>query len=216
MNLNVIAKCFAITLFLAFTHQVAAQDTQYGQGLFLDFYVIQNVVEDIKEPTGRSMATLVDTSAPNMSYLSPFEIEPALEQFQDKLWGLHWTGFLKVDSEGPHTFNLMIETTATGSGWSHSVHCQSWFKIQDRLIANHELQEFHDGTENAYGDLELKPGIYETEVWFACNEVGGAENSIEGASTSISKSKPTITLNMRGPNDAMLRPIPKNQLLHEL
>ena len=191
-----------------------AQDTQYGQGLLLDYYVIENP-DDVKEPVGRSMATLVDTSAPQLSYLGPFEIEPALEQFNDKLWGLHWTGFLKVDESGPYSFNLLVNTTATGTGWSNAVTCQSWTKIQDRVIASHELQDFFDGNKNAYGDVDLQSGIYDFEVWFACNEVGSASKPA-GGNTSIEKSKPSITVNMRGPDDAMLKPIPKNQLLHEL
>ena len=93
---------------------VQAQDTQYGQGLLLDYYVIENP-DDVKEPVGRSMATLVDTSAPQMSYLGPFEIEPALEQFRDKLWGLHWSGFLKVNEGGPYSLNLLLNTTSERS-----------------------------------------------------------------------------------------------------
>ena len=188
---------------------VQAQDTQYGQGLLLDYYVIENP-DDVKEPVGRSMATLVDTSAPQMSYLGPFEIEPALEQFRDKLWGLHWSGFLKVNDGGPYSLNLLLNTTSeqTGTYESHAISCQSWLKIQDRVIASHELQWLWDGNQNAYGDIDLRPGIYNFEVWFACNKVGG--------NTSIDKAKPSITVNMRGPNDPMLKPIPKNQLLHEL
>ena len=187
---------------------VQAQDTQYGQGLLLDYYVIQNP-DDVKEPTGRSMATLVDTSAPQLSYLGPFEIEPALEQFRDKLWGLHWTGFLKINDGGPHSLNLLVNTISKKSSNDYyAIGCQSWLKIQDRVIASHELQWFWDGNQNAYGDIDLRPGIYNFEVWFACSKVG------EGS--SIDQAKPSITINMRGPNDAMLKPIPKNQLLHEL
>jgi len=50
--------------------------------------------------------------------------------------------------------------------------------------------------------------VYAIEVWFACNNVGG--------STTIQDSKPTLTLNVRGPNDAMLRPFNSRNLLHEL
>ena len=189
---------------------VQAQDTQYGQGLLLDYYVRQNP-DDVKEPTGRSMATLVDTSAPQLSYLSPFEIEPALEQFRDKLWGLHWTGFLKINTGGAYSLNLLVNTSSQDKDSYYddrAIGCQSWLKIQDRVIASHELQWFWDGNQNAYGDIDLRPGIYNFEVWFACNKVGGR--------TSVDKAKPSITVNMRGPDDPMLKPIPKNQLLHEI
>lgn len=183
-----------------------AQDTQYAQGLILDYYIVQNP-EDVQGPKGRSMATLVDTTVPQMTYLSPFEIEPALQQFRDKLWGLHWNGFLKIDDGGPYSFNLLVNTTAKGTT-GHFINCQSWLKIQDRVIASHDLISFFDGNQNAYGDIELRPGIYDFEVWHACNEIGW--------NTSVETSNPSITVNMRGPNDAMLRPIPRNQLLHEI
>lgn len=185
-----------------------AQDTQYAQGLFLDYYVIQNP-DDVNEPVGRSMATLVDTSAPHLSYLNPFEIEPALKQFQDKAWGLHWTGFLKINEAGPHSLNLLVNTTAEHeTRESHAIRCQSWLKIQNKVLASHELQWFNNGNQNAYGDIDLRPGIYDFEVWFACNDIGH--------NTTVETTQPSITINMRGPNDPMLKPIPKNQLLHEL
>lgn len=198
----------SLTLIASFA-AVQAQDTQYAQGLLLDYYVIETP-DDVKGPVGRSMATLVDKSAPEMSYLGPFEIEPALEQFRDKLWGLHWTGFLKINVEGEYSLNLLLNTSSQDkdSYYSHhAIGCQSWLKIQDRVIASHERQPFWDGNQNSYGDIDLQSGIYNFEVWFACNEVGDR--------TSINKAKPSITVNMRGPNDAMLTPIPKNQLLHE-
>ena len=187
---------------------VQAQDTQYGQGLLLDYYVIENP-DDVQEPTGRSMATLVDTSAPQLSYLGPFEIEPALEQFRDKLWGLHWSGFLKVNSGGAYSFNLQVNTvTDDPDDRDDTITCLSWLKVQDRELVSHELQRFAEGNKNAYGDIDLRSGIYDLEVWFACREVGSEQ--------TVDESKPQIRLNMRGPDDAMLKPIPKNQLLHEL
>lgn len=209
MTLKTLTAVSAILILMASTQPVSSQDTQYGQGLLLDYHVIQNP-DDVKEPTGRSMATLVDSSVPQLSYLSPFEIEPALQQFRDKLWGLHWSGFLKVDAGGPYTLNLLLNTSSEreGSYENYAVACQSWLKVQDRVIASHELKWFWNGNQNAYGDVELRPGIYNLEVWLACNSVGG--------STSIDNANPNVTLNMRGPNDAMLKPIPKNQLLHEL
>ncbi len=184
-----------------------AQNTQYAQGLILDYYIIQNP-EDVEGPKGRSMATLLDTSVPQMSYLGPFEIEPALEQFRDKLWGLHWTGFLKVEDAGPHSFNLLINTSAESNSNVYASSCQSWLKVQDRVISAHDLKWFRDGNRNSYGDINLRTGIYAVEVWFACNDFGNRTNP--------NIAKPSITVNMRGPNDAMLIPIPRNQLLHEM
>jgi len=205
MKSKILTAVSATLITFGLAQSTVAQDTQYGQGLLLDYYVIQNP-DYVKEPTGRSMATLVDTAVPQMSYLGPFEIEPALEQFKDQLWGLHWHGYLKVDEAGPYSFNLLINTTANAN--RDFISCQSWAKIQDRTIASHELQKFGDGNKNTYGDIDLRPGIYNFEVWFACNEVGRY--------TSVGVAEPSINVNMRGPNDAMLKPIPKNQLLHEL
>src|SRR6056297_1156620 len=106
MKLKIMTAISAALISIAFA-TAQAQDTQYGQGLLLDYYVIENP-DDVKEPAGRSMATLVDTSVPQMAYLSPFDIEPALEQFRDKLWGLHWSGFLKVNEGGPYSLNLLL------------------------------------------------------------------------------------------------------------
>ena len=184
---------------------VQAQDTQYGQGLLLDYYVIQES-DEVNEPTGRSMATLIDTSVPQMSYFGPFEIESALEQFQDNLWGLHWHGFLKANEGGPYSFNLLVNTTANAD--RDYISCKTWTKIQDRIVASHELQKFGNGNKNAYGDIDLQPGIYNFEIWFACNKVGKY--------ISVYEADPSIKVNMRGPNDPMLKPIPTNQLLHEL
>ena len=202
-----IRRSFFIILTLAIFSPfsaIQAQDTQYGQGLFLDYYVMQNP-DDIQEPTGRSLATLIDTSAPQLSYLGPFEIEPALEQFRDKLWGLHWSGFLKVNAGGAYSFNLQINTSSDDN--NKYIICSSWLKVQDRQLVSHERQKFVDGNKNAYGDIDLRSGIYDLEVWFACSELEGR---------TVDRYKPQITLNMRGPDDAMLKPIPKNQLLHEL
>lgn len=208
MKFKALTTLSVTLLTFALVQSTVAQDTQYGQGLLLDYFVIQNP-DDVKEPTGRSMATLVDTSVPQMSYLGPFEIEPALKQFRDKLWGLSWSGFLKVDDPGPYSFNLLINTTSERPRDDrYGVTCQSWLKLQNRVIAGHELQLFRDGNVNAYGDIDLQPGIYQLNVWLACSSVG--------AYTNIDAVKPIINLNMRGPNDAMLKPIPKNQLLHEL
>lgn len=197
----------ATLIIFAMVQSTVAQDTQYGQGLLLDYYVIQNP-DDVKEPTGRSMATLVDTSAPQLSYLNPFEIEPALNQFRDNLWGLHWTGFLKINDAGPYSFNTLINSNSTRTDSYGSIYCESWLKVQDRLVAAHPLQQFNDGNKNAYGDVDLRAGIYSFEVWLACNKIGGG--------ITPDSSKLSVTINMRGPNDAMLKPIPKNQLLHEL
>lgn len=196
----VLVLIFAVTA-------IQAQDTQYAQGLLLDYYVIQNA-DDVEGPKGRSMATLIDTSVPQMSYLVPFEIEPALEQFRDNLWGLQWSGFLKVDDPGPYSFNLLVNTAAESNTHAWSITCRSWLKIQDRVIASHELKRFLDGNQNAYGNIDLRPGIYDFEVWFACSE--------HGSRTNPDNARPNLTVNVRGPNDAMLRPIPRNQLLHEI
>lgn len=196
-----------MSLTIGLAHSAMAQDTQYGQGLFLDYYV-NRTADYVAEPTGRSTATLVDTSVPQMSYFVPFEIEPALNQFKDHFWGLHWNGFLKIDDAGPYTFNISINTTAKTSQPYHSVTCLSWLKIQNRIVAGHELQQFFNGNKNAYGDIDLTPGIYNFEIWFSCNELGNL--------TDIVTANPMLSINMRGPNDAMLKPIPKNQLLHEL
>ena len=143
-----------------------------------------------------------------MSYLGPFEIEPALEQFRDKLWGLHWSGFLKINDAGAHSFNILISSNSDRTDSYGSISCESWLKLQNRAIADHPLQFFNDGNKNAYGDIDLRPGIYDFEVWLACNKTGGG--------ITPDSSKLSITVNMRGPNDPMLKPIPKNQLLHEL
>lgn len=205
----------ATLLTFALVQSTVAQDTQYGQGLLLDYYVVQNP-DDVKEPTGRSMATLVDTSVPQMSYLTPFEIEPALNQFNDQFWGLHWNGFLKVETGGQHSFNLL--QTLAGNNTTdnrYGAKCGSWLKVQDRTLVSHETAWFTPGNSNAYGDVQLRPGIYEIEAWLACNDTGSRIDS-EGKTAGMLIAKPTLTINMRGPNDAMLRPIPKNQLLHEL
>ena len=202
-------------LLLTFASDSQAQDTQYGQGLLLDYYVIQNP-DDVKEPTGRSMATLVDTSVPQMSYLSPFDIEPALNQFNDQFWGLHWKGFLKVESGGQYSFNLLLNLAGDREGNPYyGAQCASWLKVQDRKIVTHEHAWFGPGNSNAYGDLQLRPGIYSLESWLACNDGGGNIDN-DGETRAMQTAKPALMVNMRGPNDAMLKPIPKNQLLHEL
>lgn len=205
-----VGKMQVAVVALLFTFAVTAlqaQDAQYAQGLLLDYYVIQSA-DDVEGPKGRSMATLVDTSVPQMSYLGPFDIEPALEQFRDHLWGLHWTGFLKADDPGPYSFNLLVNTSAERPHQAYSITCQSWLKIQDRVIASHELKRFSGGNQNAYGNIDLRPGIYGFEVWFACSEYGSRTNP--------DIARPNLTVNVRGPNDAMLRPISRNQLLHEI
>ena len=202
---------------LAYGQQdTVAQDGQYAQGLILDYYVIE-AVEDGQEPTGRSMATLIDTAPPQFSYLAPFDIEPALNQFRDKFWGLNWTGFLRVEEAGPYSFNLMQNTSSDDQGdVDDSITCLSWLKLQDRVLVSHERQQLWDGNINAFGDIDLRPGIYEFQVWFACDTIGRVQSGTVGREQSVEESNPQITLNMRGPNDAMLRPIPKSQLLHEL
>ena len=205
MKFKTLTEVSAILIAFTLAQPIVAQSTQYGQGLLLDYYVIQNP-DDINEPTGRSMATLVDTSVPHMSYLGPFEIEPALSQFQDKFWGLHWTGHLKSEDAGAYSFNLLLETSLEPSS-STGLDCVSWLKVQDRAVVTHEYKLFQGPSNNAYGDIDLREGIYGIEVWLACNRA---------RYTNIEKTKLEITPNMRGPNDAMLKPIPKNQLLHEL
>jgi len=209
MKLKVLAALISFVL----VQSTMAQDTQYGQGLLLDYHIIQNP-DDVKEPTGRSMATLVDTSAPHLEYLSPFKIEPALNQFNDQFWGLHWNGFLKIESGGQYSFNLLFNIAGEGSN-RYGAACLWGLQIQDRAIVGHPHDWFSPGNHNAYGDLQLQPGIYALGVWLACSETGDriANN---GQTQAMQIAKPSLTINMRGPNDAMLKPIPKNQLLHEL
>lgn len=215
MNLKAMTAASATLIMSALAQPALAQDTQYGQGLLLDYYVIQNP-DDVKEPTGRSMATLVDMSVPQMSYLSPFEIEPALNQFNDQFWGLHWSGFLKVETAGQYSFNLLFNLSGdAGDADDTGAKCAVWLKVQDRQLVVHEHAWYPTGNSNAYGDIQLRPGIYALESWMACDDAGRYIDN-EGETRGMQTAKPALTINMRGPNDAMLKPIPKNQLLHEL
>lgn len=187
---------YVLTL-LAFSSLAYSQNEQYSQGLLMDLHVIESE-DDANAPKGRSMATMVDPTPSTIGYLEPIEIEPALEQFRDKYWGLHSHGVIKIEDAGPHSFNLMMTS-------DENISCASWLNIQDRAIAAHELDWRNKGHNNQYGEVSLRPGIYQFKVWLGCSDMnrGGAESL-------------TLTINMRGPNDAMLKPIPKNQLLHEL
>lgn len=183
---------------LAFSVAAHGQEEQYAQGLIVDLYVVE-AEDDATGPKGRSVATMVDPTPNTIGYLEPIEIEPALEQFRDKHWGLHSQGFLKVEEAGPHSFNLLLTSS------DQSMECTTWLKIQDRNVTGHELVRYRRGNHNEYGDVTLQPGIYAFETWFGCWKVWDTLDT-----------KPTLTINMRGPDDAMLRPIPKNQLLREL
>jgi hypothetical protein len=190
-----------------------AQDVQYGQGLLLDYYIIESEDQAL-EPVGRSMATLLDTSVPEMTYLSPFDIEPALTQFNDQFWGLHWSGFLRVEDAGQYSFNLLFNIAGEG-GKSRGAACTSWLSVQDKKLVEHSLEWFTPGNSNSYGDIQLRPGIYTLEAWLACVDSGSVIDG-DGETAAMQIAKPSLTINMRGPNDPMLKPVPKNQLLHEL
>lgn len=189
-----------VAMLLVFSGFANAQNEQYAQGLVMDLYVVESP-DDAKGPKGRSVATMVDPTPNTIAYLEPIEIEPALEQFRDKPWGLHSQGFLKVEEAGPYSFNLLMTSS------DESMVCTSWLKVQDRTITGHELDRYFKGNHNQYGDVTLKPGIYTLEAWLGCSEI--QNNSAE-------TTKPNVMINVRGPNDAMLKPIPKNRLLHEL
>ena len=187
-------------ILLVFAVATHSQEEQYAQGLIVDLYVVE-AEDDATGPKGRSVATMVDPTPNTIGYLEPIEIEPALDQFRDKPWGLHSKGFLKIEDSGPHTFNLLMTSS------DQSMVCTTWLKIQNKTITGHEIDRYFKGNHNQYGDVNLKSGIYALETWLGCSEI---------QNNSADSTKPTVIINMRGPNDAMLKPIPKNQLLHEL
>src|SRR6056297_597697 len=109
---------FFAAVALVFWGGASSQDGQYAQGLLMDLYVVE-AEEDANGPKGRSVATMVDPTPNAIGYLEPIEIEPALEQFRDKYWGLHSHGFIKIEDSGPHSFNLMMTSDENTS-------CASW------------------------------------------------------------------------------------------
>jgi len=158
MRKNQYWQAAAVVLGLLVTSFGWSQDVQYAQGLLLDYYVIESA-DDAKEPARRSMATLLDTKPPQLSYLEPFEIESSLAQFQDKLWGLHWHGYIHLEDAGPYSFNLLMNFTSRSSGQPllNGVSCGSWLKIQDRVVVNHPVAWYRDNN-NAYGGSDLAGG----------------------------------------------------------
>mgnify|MGYP005851764813 CR=1 FL=1 len=185
----------ATTMLLTFSGLANSQNEQYAQGLIMDLYIVETE-DDAKKPKGRSVATMVDPTPNTISYLEPVEIAPALKQFRDKPWGLHSQGFLEVETAGPHSFNVLMSSI-------NNFTCATWIKIQDRVVTGHGMRNRYNGKFNQYGDVTLRPGIYAFEAWLGCTDVDRP-------------SKLNLTINMRGPDDAMLKPVPENQLLHKL
>ena len=138
---------------LVFAVATHSQEEQYAQGLIVDLYVVE-AEDDATGPKGRSVATMVDPTPNTIGYLEPIDIEPALEQFRDKHWGLHSQGFLKVEEAGPHSFNLLLTSS------DNMMECTTWLKIQNRNVTGHELVRYQRGNHNEYGDVTLRPGIY--------------------------------------------------------
>ncbi len=170
--------------------QTPSGEAIYAPGAMLDFYVLNNAREPAQHggPARRSNATVLDETPPEFEFSAAMEIEPTLEEFRDRDWGLRWRGFVKLEESGDHSFSFRFNRTSQS-------YCAAYLKFNDEELIKIDFDNRSSGFSNYYAaDLNLQSGLYPYEIWMACDAYYGRDYK--------------LTWMDRGPRDSLPRALP--------
>ncbi len=185
-----IISAFIFGLAGSVSAQTPSGEANYAPGAVLDFYVLSAATKPAQHggPARRSNATLLDDTPPVFEFSAPMEIEPSLEEFRDRDWGIRWRGFLKLEESGDHSFSFRFDATSMSK-------CAAYLKFNNQDLININHSHRNRGFSNYYAaDLNLKSGLYPYEIWMACDASYGRDFK--------------ITWMDRGPRDSLPRALP--------
>ena len=219
----------------------ATLTSDYGAGLLLDIYVMDQ--EEIKkkgipeEAPEISLGTIVDAEAPTLKF-SAFKRSKQFAKYGNNEWlAFKWSGYLQVDDAGKHVIGVEIQNDKDlfvhqcrlrGSVAGKQIlkidakfdadYCKAVVD-KERAGADHYSGcrgEYHYGYRPTrrpqvaahQAVLDLKPGLYPVATWEYCRA------NDPRLLAKVDYEKTVTTLLLRGPQDSVLAPVPKEKLLH--
>jgi len=159
---------------------------QYAPGLLVDVFMTRCMPGCPGRPEGTQVARRVlDRRPPTFGYGVVQKLESRYRN--NTSLGFLWTGLLQSTDSGLYSFNLVPISPAP---------CQGNVKIENQLI----IDWFNAPT--AGGKVSLDPGFHALEIWMFCRNPSDYQHV-------------NYNLQMLGPGDERMAPIPSTRLVHE-
>jgi TolB-like protein len=164
--------------------------SRHAPGLPVEVFMVQCRGGCPEKPEGTSVAVLLDRRPPTLSYGAVLE-DRRLAPYRENILGLRWSGLFQITEPGRHIFSLIPESLSN---------CKVTVKMQDQPILNWNWN-MHRSVVS--GEASLDPGFHALEIWMAC--INRREYQ-----------QVNFRLQMRGPGDQTVAPIPSTRLVHTL
>lgn len=147
--------------------QKPVSDRALDPGLVLDVWLWDGE-GDLKLLTrDRSLGSMVATE--EYFRFNQVNTDEALRSYWGRPMILKWSGYLKIEEDGPHSLAFELFKEYTGQGWSTEMKVQTIADIGGMTMFEKTV-EVHDNErifEPQARVLRLRPGYYTVNVWLA-------------------------------------------------